>query len=150
MLALGSGTALFLAGADSLEAVAVWVHLDVDTLRPSGLSERELEVYGASANGREIRARLQHAAPPQDAASRPWTFRATDLDVAEHVNNAAYWEPFEDELIAGPEPGRLDAEIEYRAAAQPGPATILRDGDRTWIAAPDGELYASIVASPPG
>ena len=88
------------------------------------------------------------APPPEDAASRPWTFRATDLDVAEHVNNATYWEPFEDELIAGPEPGRLDVEIEYRAAAQPGPATILRDGDRMWIAAPDGELHASIAAAP--
>ena len=36
--------------------------------------------------------------PPPDGERRPWTFRATDIDVAGHVNNSHYWEPLEEQL----------------------------------------------------
>ncbi len=135
------------APGGEVEAVAVWIHLDRESLRPKPFSPREFEVYGEAAGGRQIKARLRHPVPGPDAVRTPWTFRATDADIADHVNNAAYWQPLEERLLAGPEPTDIDAEIEFRAPAQPGPAEVLSEGERMWIAAPSGELHASLRSS---
>lgn len=129
-----------------VEAVSLWVHLDRENWRPVPLSEREIDTYGGAALTRRVSARLRHpvAAESANSAAR-WTFRATECDIADHVNNAAYWEPLEEELLAGPDPERIDVELEYRAPAQPGDKKILRDGDRRWIVGQDGELHASIA-----
>ena len=131
---------------DGVSIVAVWVHLDLSSGRPIPFSEREIAVYGASAGGRRVRARLQHPGPPPGAERSPWAFRAAELDLAGHVNNAAYWTPLEEELLeAAAEPARVRAEIEYRTPAQPGPHEVLRAGARRWIAAPSGDVHASVV-----
>ena len=98
-----------------------------------------------------VSARLRHPRPrrscsPGRRRGRPWTFRAAECDIADHVNNAAYWTPLEEELLAGgPIPTRLDVELEYRAPAQPGDKRVLAAGDRRWIVAADGELHASFL-----
>jgi acyl-ACP thioesterase len=132
------------AGGD-VEAVALWVHLDPQSGRPKPFSAREIEVYAPSAAGREVKARLRHPAPPDRAPATPWEFRATELDLAGHVNNAAYWGPLEAELLAAPEPATLDAEIEFRAPAQPGRFDVLAADGHRWIAAPAGDVHASIA-----
>ena len=129
-----------------VEAVSLWVHLDVDHWRPTPLSARELEVYGGVPPERRVSARLRHpatAAKPDGAVG--WTFRATERDIADHVNNAAYWAPLEEELLAGPDPVRVDAELEYRTPSQPGHKRFLRSGRRRWLVGDDGELHATIV-----
>ena len=88
---------------------------------------------------------LRHPLPPDDADTQPWRFRVADLDVAQHVNNAAYWEPLEEQLAQGDEPVSLDAEIEFREAAQPGEALIRTGPGRVWITAADGRVHASIA-----
>jgi acyl-ACP thioesterase len=136
-------------GADTplVEAVALWVHLDPERRLPSPLSPRELEVYGATAGDRTVPARLRHPRPEQVEAERPWQFRRTEADLADHVNNSAYWEPLEDELLAaGGELTAVDAEVEFRAPAQPGDKRILTSGRRRWLVDRQGEeIYASIV-----
>jgi acyl-ACP thioesterase len=134
-------------GAPLVEAVALWVHLDPVRWVPTPLTEAELAVYGESAGGRHVLARLRHPRPDQVETERSWRFRRTDADVADHVNNAAYWEPLEDELLgADGDLAEVDAEVEFRSPAQPGPMRILVSGSRRWITEPDGdELYASIV-----
>ncbi|MCC5952766.1 MAG: hypothetical protein JJU45_11795 [Acidimicrobiia bacterium] len=68
---------------------------------------------------------------------RPWPLRATDLDVWGHVNNAASWAAVEELLAdrsvaerfeggAGRSGRRGRAEIEYRAAIDPGDEPTLR------------------------
>ena len=137
-----------LSGGDAaVEAVALWIHVDTETLRPLRLGEEFLAAYGESAGSRKADFRLGHGEPPDGAARSEWRFRAADLDVAGHVNNAVYWEPVE-ELLLGNEPGAADLEIEYRDPAQPGEAEILRAGPAMWIASPDGGLHASIVGLP--
>jgi acyl-ACP thioesterase len=137
-----------------VEAVSLWVHLDPVSWRPTPVSAAELAVYADSANGRRVTARLRHPGPgsahPTDGAatSLHWTFRATDCDLAGHVNNAAYWLPLEEELLRGTEPDRLDAEIEYRTAAQPGDVVVVGIGSRRWILDAEGETLASIVVAP--
>ncbi|MDE3132320.1 MAG: hypothetical protein KGL16_14310 [Acidobacteriota bacterium] len=130
-----------------VEAVALWVHLDPDRRLPSPLTPAELAVYGASAGERKVVARLRHPRPHDVQDQWPWRFRRTDADIADHVNNAAYWQPLEDELLGGPrELAQVDAELEFRMPAQPGPARILAGGRRRWIAARDSDdVYASIL-----
>jgi acyl-ACP thioesterase len=137
------------ARASVVEAVALWVHLNPATLHPAPLSDRELEVYGVGAAGaRKVSHRLRHPAPPAETDNaRPWTFRATECDLADHINNAAYWAPLEDELLRSsePDPDGIDVELEFRAPAQPGNKRILTSGDRRWIVDPGGELHASLL-----
>jgi acyl-ACP thioesterase len=110
------------------------------------LSQREIEVYGGDALKRRVSARLCHPTVSEEAdGALPWTFRATECDIANHVNNAAYWQPLEEELLASPDPEQIDVEVEYRAPAQPGAKKIVRGGHWRWILGQDDELHASIA-----
>lgn len=133
------------AGESDVEAVALWVHLDPVDWRPVPLGEQALERYGAAAAGRKVTARLRHPAPNGVEQSSVWLFRDAELDIAGHVNNAAYWIPLEEELLSRPEPAALDAEIEFRTPAQPGVKRVLRAGPRRWIVDGGGDVLASIL-----
>ena len=138
-------------GEVAVEAVALWVHLQPDGARPQPLPAGFDAIYGRSAMGRRVRARLRHPAePPPGAAARPWHFRGADLDLAGHVNNAVYWEALEDELVASEPGGSLDAEIEHRAPAGAGEAAVLADGAMRWIVAADGTVVATLTAQTAG
>ena len=126
----------------AVEAVSIWVNIDRETRVPARLPEAFWDAYGDSTSGRKARGRLRHPGPPDGAPERPWSFRATDLDLAGHVNNSVYWELVEERLDGEPE-GGLDAEIEYRASAPVGQASVIEDGEYLWIAGPEGEVYAS-------
>jgi acyl-ACP thioesterase len=128
-----------------VEAVSLWVHLDPANWRPRPFADTEMALYGASAAGRTVSARLRHPAAPAVGEGRGWTFRACECDIAGHVNNAAYWQPLEEELLSGHEPGRIDAEIEFRAPAGPGEKLVLRDAGRRWIVNREGETHASLL-----
>lgn len=129
----------------AVDAVALWVHLAFETGQPLRLSPRVRAVYGEPASERRVSARLRHPRPPEGLAGVEWRFRASDLDVAGHVNNAAYWEILEEELAGSPAPQSLDAEMEHRDPAPAGTARVVRDGDRRWVSGPDGTLFASLV-----
>ena len=132
--------------APDVEAVSLWVHLDLEHWRPTPLSANEIAMYGGAPQERRVSARLRHPPPSPDAdGAATWIFRATECDIADHVNNAAYWQPLEEELLGGPDPERIDTELEYRTPAQPGEKRFLRDGDRRWLVGDDDELHASIV-----
>jgi acyl-ACP thioesterase len=129
----------------AVEAVSLWVHLDPASRRPAPLTSEEFEIYGEAAAGRRVPARLRHQPPDGATPTRRWTFRATERDLAGHINNAAYWEPLEEELLIDSEPDRIDVEMEFRSPAQPGEKLVLRDGTRLWIAGGDGDVHASVV-----
>ena len=123
----------------------MWIHVDTETLRPLRLGEEFQAVYGESAGSRKANFRLGHPDPPADAVRSPWRFRASDVDVAGHVNNAAYWEPVEELFLQTGEPDSADLEIEYREPAQPGDAAIVRAGPMMWVTGADGAVHASIA-----
>lgn len=134
--------------APSVEAVALWVHLDRETWRPTPFADEEIVLYGDAALGRHVTARLRHPPAPPQADSSPWTFRATECDIASHVNNSHYWQPLEEELLLdGPEPSTLDAEMEFRTPAQPGPKLMLREGKMRWIVEPSAATHASVAVA---
>jgi acyl-ACP thioesterase len=130
-------------GRPDVEAVSLWVHLDAEHWRPARLTEAEMQTYGGTPE-RKVSARLRHPSPDGLDGGASWTFRATECDIADHVNNAAYWQPLEEELLAGDDPERIDVEIEYRAPAQPGVKRVVTDGGYRWIVGDENELHASI------
>jgi acyl-ACP thioesterase len=133
------------AGGALVETVALWVHLDPAGGRPRPLPEGFEAVYGAAAGGRRVRARLHLPdAPPADAATRPWAFRATDLDMAAHVNNAAYWAVAEEEL-SGADPGDgYRAAIEHRAPGAGGAGAVAAAGAHRWVLDERGAVLATL------
>jgi acyl-ACP thioesterase len=134
------------AGAE-IEAVALWVHLDATGTRPRPLPEGFDAVYGTSAQGRRVKARLTHpAAPPPEASARRWRFRAAELDLAGHVNNAAYWQVLEEELVGDGTADGATYEIEHRAPAAAGAATVHSAGRHRWIADAGGTVLATLQA----
>jgi len=135
-------------GGAHVEADALWIFLDWETLLPARFDERFLDVYGEAAAGRRAaRARAHHPSPPDGVSRFDWRFRAADADLADHVNNAAYWEVLEERMALDTEPESIDAEIEYRDPGQPGPARVAHEDRMLWIANPDGALLASIMVS---
>ena len=135
-------TSLRGAGGAEADAVALWVFLDAGTARPQPLDEVMTGGYEEAAGGRRVGARLrQPTTPPPGAAATPWRFRVADLDLAAHVNNTAAWAAVEE--VLGAPVAALDAEVEYRAPADAGEGTLVRDGGRLWLLGPDGELHAS-------
>jgi acyl-ACP thioesterase len=132
----------------ALEAAAMWVPLDPETLRPRRSPAVE-SVFGPSAGDRRVKARLRHPGPPEDATERPWTFVAADLDVAGHVNNAASWRTLEEELSQHPADAPLAVDLEHHAPVFAGPARVLADGPGRWIVGEDGGALVSAVLDPP-
>jgi acyl-ACP thioesterase len=131
--------------ASDIEAVALWVHLDPSGGHPAPFTEREIAVYGDTAGDRRISHRLRHPATAEGDVRLRWMFRATECDVAGHINNAAYWAVLEEELLSEPEPAELDVEIEFRTPSQPGAKVVRGRGARRWIVAAEGETHASIL-----
>ncbi len=134
------------AAADAVpdvEAVSLWVHLDAESWRPSPLTESEMATYGGMPD-RRVSARLRHPTPEAVDGGVAWVFRATECDIADHINNAAYWVPLEEELLAGADPLSIDVEIEYRGPSQPGPKRVIAEGAYRWIVGDGDELHASI------
>ena len=131
----------------AVETVSLWVCLDPDRGRPMRFPPDFAAVYEESAAGRDANVRLRHPDPPEGAATSPWTFRATEMDPAGHINNSHYWTPLEEELAADPEPESIDVEIEYRDPAMAGEVALIRDESSLWIASPDGAVHASLLRS---
>jgi acyl-ACP thioesterase len=131
-------------GGGLIEAAAIWVPLHPATLLPHR-SQAFLDVFGPSAEGRRVRARLRHPAPPADGPASPWSFVAADLDVAGHVNNAATWRPLEEELTGLPADASLSVDLEHHEPAFAGPVRVVADGGARWVVAPDGRVLVSAV-----
>lgn len=133
-------------GAADVEAVSRWICFDPTGSRPQRFDDDFNAAYEEAAGGRGANVRIRHPDPPGDAEASPWHFRATDLDIAGHVNNTHYWAPFEQDLLGGPEPESFDGEVEHREAAGAGEAVRLRAGAMSWIASGSGEVHASLLS----
>lgn len=139
-------------GADGarIEAVALWILLDPEAGRPVRFEEKFLAAYAESAGGREAGVRLRHPGPPEGADGTQWSFRTTDLDLVDHVNNSHYWVPLEEQFAAaaGSGPASVDVEIEFHDPARTDPVRVINDDAGMWITSLDGAVHASIMISP--
>jgi len=103
---------------DALHVRALWVAVDRENGRPCRLSPAFEAVYGPSAEGRRVTARLSLPLPPDDVTVRPWPTRAVDLDGWGHVNNAVHWAAVE-EVLADDGRRPRSATIEHHEPALP-------------------------------
>ena len=126
-----------------VEAEMTWIHLGPN-LQPLRLGERFLSVYGESAAGRPAPTRFELPGPPVDANDVDWQVRATDIDRLRHVNNAAYWSPFEE--VFGQRLGEpYRATLEYRQPLDLGDELELRvAGESMWFTV-GGQVRAAAI-----
>jgi acyl-ACP thioesterase len=87
----------FEGSAGRMEVATLVVHLD-GAGRPARVPAIFHEIYGEATQGRTLTSRLSLPPPGDDATTRPWPLRSSDLDVMGHVNNAVPWAAVEDEL----------------------------------------------------
>jgi acyl-ACP thioesterase len=108
------------------EVATLWICIDPQAGRPSGLSDQFLELYGPAAAGRRVSPRLQNPGPPADLAPlEQWQLRSADYDVFGHVNNAAYWAPVEQWLPPDLARQPTRARLEYGAGLAPSPDVAI-------------------------
>ena len=143
----GGGPLASTAATALVEAAVLWIHLDPVRGVPVPLGEQIVSAYAEAAGDRRFSHRLTHPRPQQPTSECDWVFRRTDTDLADHVNNAAYWEALEEELLgAEGDLAEIDVEFEFRTPAQPGPVRVLAEGPYRWLTDPEsGEVYASIL-----
>lgn len=126
----------------AIEAVSLWVQIDVESGRPSRLGPEFFARYGAAAGERVVSSKLSLSAPPADAHRTPWSFRRSDIDPFDHVNNAAHWVVAE-ELLAGRDRCGT-AELEYLAPVGLEPIELVNEGDRAWLVG-NGRVLTAFV-----
>lgn len=144
-----------------VEAVALWIHLDPETGRPAPWGGEFADAYLEPAGGREVSSKLAlPKRPPEvDAATEgvmrnemPWSFRRTDLDVFDHVNNAAYLAVLEEALGAGVPPAPLRVDVEWHRPVGAGVEltaveTLGADGMHLWLTDESGTV--AVIAGAP-
>jgi acyl-ACP thioesterase len=115
---------------DLVQARALWVAVTREDGRPCPLGEAFHRLYGPSAGGRRVSARLSLPGPPHARAGTPWPLRAADIDLAGHVNNSVHWAAVED-VLAGRAETPVGAELEYHRPILPGqqPSLVISHAD---------------------
>jgi len=123
-------TTLAVDGSVGVQAVAVWVHVDVTTGAPVPLPPDFEHVYGATIVDRRVSVRLRHHDPPPVGTTGVerlgWQVRRADLDLLGHVNNARYWAAVEEVMSIRSLPVEpVVATIEFGAGLDHGSATVV-------------------------
>lgn len=117
-------TSITSADGAHIEAAALWVHVDLKTLKPSPLPADFPAKVAEASRGRTIRANLvigKSLPKPHMAAVQPWHVRFADMDAVGHMNNAAYWIAAEEHLAADPDlRPPLHATVEHHLPVDPG------------------------------
>ena len=133
-----------LEGETLIDAASLWVHVDKDTLQPSRVPDDVAPVLGESAGGRKVGARLLCKTSDWDSSREvvsTWPLRFTDFDTVGHMNNAAYWEILEEQMLADRTlRAPMRAAVEHLVQVDPG-ATIARHVD-----AHDGDVSVLVRA----
>ena len=109
-----------------IETAALWVHVNMQTLKPEPLPEGFIPLIAESSGGRKVRSNFVvgkslPAITEHDPAVSDWQLRFADMDAVGHMNNAAYWIATEEYLskhntLRAP----LHVVVEHHHAIEPG------------------------------
>ncbi|WP_185091160.1 acyl-[acyl-carrier-protein] thioesterase [Gordonia oryzae] len=118
--------------AGLIETEAFWINVN-DLGMPSRLSDDAFEMLSSMTDEHRLRWKSMNpqtapAAEILDVEDRPHVLRSTDFDPFKHLNNAAYLEAIEDELVEHPDliDGPHRVVIEYLRPIVPGTPITLR------------------------
>ena len=110
-----------------IETAALWVHVNMETLKPEPLPEGFIPLIAESSGGRKVRSNfVVGKSLPEltalDATSELWPVRFADMDAVGHMNNASYWIALEEYLSTHSDARRapLHATVEHHLAVDPG------------------------------
>lgn len=139
-------------GEPLVEAASLWVHVDRESLQPSRVPVDVTEILRDSADGRTVGARLLLKSSQFDAASAAnsmWPLRFSDFDAVGHMNNAAYWEILEEQLLADRAlRAPLRAVVEHVAQVEPGvtltSSLCSTPGEASVVLTGDGSVRATM------
>lgn len=112
-----------------IETEAFWINVTEQGL-PARLTDDAFAMLAATTDEHRLRWRSMHPTPlpDDDGTDRRHVLRSTDFDPFHHLNNAAYWEAVEDELVDHRDivdaPHR--AIVEYLRPITPGASVTLR------------------------
>jgi len=131
------------------EMAALWVLTDTASGRLRRLHPAFMSRYEEAAQGRRVKGRPLHDPPPAEAESTAWAVRRVDVDVLDHVNNAATWAAAEESghpVLREP----LVAEAEYRRPTFGGEVLerqvlSAERSCRTWMVGADGRVRTSLI-----
>ncbi|CAB4882803.1 unannotated protein [freshwater metagenome] len=136
-----------------IEAATLWVHIDMNTMKPIAVPGDFAEQFGQAAAGRTISARLHLPTRPDEAAPTvitEWPLRFADFDVLGHMNNCVYWAIVEEQLarlrlLRAP----LTITLEHHDAIDPGAGVLVSVIDRAtgfdlWVST-DHDRVAAVV-----
>ncbi len=121
-----------------VEASALWVHVDLQTMWPKQLPSTFHEIVGEATGGRKVGSRhLLRGKPEVSDASAEWKMRATDIDALNHMNNAVYWEAVEELVrVNGGMRAPVEIVLEHHDAIERGDEVSIRwrtDEDRLYL-----------------
>ncbi len=119
-------TSLVGEGGASIEAVSLWIQVDLERGRPAPLGAGFHEIYGEAAAGRQVSTRLSLGPPAGVDDRRSWQVRRVDLDPWNHVNNAVQWAALEQLTAVRRSSRRGTAEIEFLVPIDPDAELELR------------------------
>ena len=133
----------------SVDAEAIWIHVDPETRRPTRLPKAFEDVYGPSAGDHRPRSSLRHPPTPPDGAERlEWSFGRSEIDLAGHVSNLWYWDVAEEYLDLAPlRSGGATLEAEFRSGIGHGAATVHKAGSMLWISDGGGTVAGTLSIS---
>lgn len=85
-----------------VDAAALWVHVDMETMRPTVVPEDVASALDQMGVQRRVSSKLilktKDLAQSSQSSQLSWVLRFSDYDSLGHVNNAAYWEMAEEVL----------------------------------------------------
>lgn len=93
------------SGGGLIESEACWTNFDLGTQRPSNISDDFMAVLRRTAKAEGLRWEPYVTSGSREDATeiRDYLVRYTDIDMFNHMNNAAYWAVVEDYLSGYPE-----------------------------------------------
>ncbi|MGB3697232.1 MAG: acyl-ACP thioesterase domain-containing protein [Gordonia sp. (in: high G+C Gram-positive bacteria)] len=141
-----------------IETEAFWINM-TDSGLPARISDLAMQTLMPMTDEHRLRWKAMNPALAPDPAElavpdREHVLRVTDFDPFKHLNNAAYFEAVEDELVDHPDllaaPHR--AVIEYLRPIRPGARVTVRrhrlpDALLMWIMTPDDDGALTVAAS---
>jgi acyl-ACP thioesterase len=140
-----------------VETEAFWINVNAHGV-PSRISDDGIATLASTTDTHRLRWAAMTTARPDDLpdldqpGDRPHVLRSTDFDPLQHLNNAAYFDAVEDELLHHPDllRHRHRAVIEYFRPVAPGSTMTVRrrrsaDRLQMWMSVDDHVAAAATV-----
>ena len=84
-------TNIYVGDVLSVEAASIWVPVNFEGM-PQRMRPGFINSYGEASSVRKVSGRIAVPEIPSDAKRTPWFIRRSDIDIVDHVNNAASWQ----------------------------------------------------------